>query len=89
MSIETERRCVLSEWRVVLVSQTSFPIMYKIDRPKKTKENPRWFAEGYAAVRVPIGSRILTKWQEQVRPIDENDTHHQWYVVREWSEAEM
>jgi len=70
-----------------MVSQTSYPIMYKIERPHRSDENPRWFAENYAVVKIPLGNRIITKWQEQVRPID--NTNDQWYVVREWTEAEM
>jgi hypothetical protein len=87
MSVETQRRRVLSEWRIIMVSQTTYPIMYQIERPNRWEENPRWFAEGYATVKIPIGNRILTKWQEQVRPLDHQN--NQWYVVREWTEAEM
>jgi hypothetical protein len=61
--------------------------MYKIERPQRSEQNPRWFAEGYAAVKIPLGNRIITKWQEQVRPID--NPNDQWHVVREWTEAEM
>ncbi len=87
MSVETQRRCILSEWRIIMVSQTSYPIMYQIKRPEKSPDRARWFSEGYISVKIPIGNRIITKWQEQVRPIDSNDD--QWHVVREWTEAEM
>jgi hypothetical protein len=70
-----------------MVSQTTYPIMYKIDRPLQSEEKPRWFAEGYAVVKIPLGNRIITKWQEQVRPIDSKNG--EWRVVREWTEAEM
>lgn len=87
MSLETQRRCIPSEWRIVMVSQTTYPIMYKIDRPSRLEEKPRWFAEDYVTVKIPIGNRILTKWQEQVRPVDKKTD--KWYVVREWTEAAM
>ncbi|UJR26201.1 hypothetical protein I4U23_007544 [Adineta vaga] len=88
MSLETERRVMLSEWRVVMVSQTSYPITYKLDRPSST------LPTHYAAVRIPLGNRIITKWQEQVRPIENENNESesnqdQWYVVREWTEADI
>jgi len=71
-----------------MVSQTSYPIMYEIEQsPQRCVEKPPWFADGYVTVRIPIGNRIITKWQEQVRPIDCVDD--QWHVVRQWTEAEM
>ena len=87
MSIETQRLRMLSEWRIIMVSQTSYPILYQIQRPQRSIEQPRWFAEDYVAVKIPIGNRIITKWQEQVRPVGTND--NRWYVIREWTEAEM
>ncbi|CAF0721683.1 unnamed protein product [Rotaria sp. Silwood1] len=87
MSLETQRRLILSEWRRVLVSQTSYPLMYKIERAPQSEEELQWFSAKYAIVKIPLGNRIITKWQEQVRPIDNDDD--QWYVVREWTEAEM
>ncbi|CAF0885972.1 unnamed protein product [Rotaria sordida] len=87
MSLETQRRLILSEWRKVLVSQTSYPLMYTIERLPQSKEELQCFSTKYAIIKIPLGSRIITKWQEQVRPID-ND-NDQWYVVREWTEAEM
>jgi len=87
MSLETQRRLILSEWRVVMVSQTSNPIMYKMYRPQRSEEASGWFPTNYALVKIPIGNRIITKWQEQVRPID--NENNQWQVVREWTEAEM
>ena len=93
MSLETQRRVILSEWRVVMVSQTSNPIMYKIERPGRSGEASRWFAANYATVKIPLGNRIITKWQEQVRPIEnennQSELNNQWHVVREWTEAEM
>ena len=76
MSLEIQKRVLLSEWRVVMVSQTSYPTMYTLDRPAQ-----------HATVKIPLGSRIITKWQEQVRPIESEN--EQWYVVREWTEADM
>jgi hypothetical protein len=87
MSVETQRRCIPSEWRIVMVSQTSYPIMYTIEQPRRCEQGPRWFAANYASVKIPLGNRILTKWQEQVRSMD--DGNDKWYVVREWNEAEM
>ncbi|CAF3874573.1 unnamed protein product [Rotaria magnacalcarata] len=87
MSLETQRRLLLSEWRLVVVSQTSHPIMYRIERPLLSREELRCFPGKYAIVKIPLGNRIITKWQEQVRPLDDDDD--QWYVVREWTEAEI
>ena len=87
MPLEAHRRLILSEWRIVLVSQTSYPLMYKIERPVQSEHGLQWIAAGYAVMKIPLGGRIITKWQEQVRPMENND--NQWYVVREWTEAEM
>ena len=88
MSLETRRSLVLSEWRTVLVSQTSYPTMYTVERPQRIREESKLFTNGSAFIEVPIGgSRTITKWQEQVRSIGGND--HQWYVVRQWSEVDM
>ncbi|CAF2715751.1 unnamed protein product [Rotaria sp. Silwood2] len=87
MSLETQRRLILSEWRIVLVSQTSYPLMYRIARAPQSEEELQWFSAKYAIVKIPLGNRVITKWQEQVRPIE--DGNDQWYVVREWTEAEM
>ena len=70
-----------------MVSQTSYPIMYKIVQPQRSEVEPRWIAANYAIVKIPLGNRILSKWQEQVRPMENGSD--QWYVVREWNEAEM
>ncbi|CAF1208870.1 unnamed protein product [Adineta steineri] len=82
MSLETQRRFILSEWRIVMVSQTSYPIMYKIDRPLRSNEASQSFGTNYAAVKIPLGNRIITKWQEQVRPIDneneQNESNNPW-----------
>lgn len=86
MSVETQRRCILSEWRIMMVSQTCHPIMYQIEPPQRFIGKPQCLS-GYITVKIPIGNRIITKWQEQVRPIDQTDD--QWYVVRQWTEAEM
>lgn len=88
MSIETQRRLLLSEWRTVLVSQMSYPLMFKYERPDLSQEELRSFPEKYVTVKIPLGNRIITKWQEQVRPMGDDD-HSQWHVVREWTEAEM
>lgn len=87
MSLETQRRLILSEWRIVMVSQTTNPIMYQIYRPQRPEEASQWFETNYASVKIPLGSRIITKWQEQVRPLDTEN--NQWRVVREWTETEM
>jgi hypothetical protein len=93
MSVETQRRCIPSEWRIVMVSQTSYPIMYKLERPRQSEGLSQWIAGGYAEVKIPLGSRIITKWQEQVRQIsnenDHSELNNRWYVIREWTEAEM
>ncbi len=89
MSIETQRRRVLSDWRIVMVSQKTHPIMYQIE-PAETEryiEKSQCCTKGYITVKIPIGNRIITKWQEQVRPVDQTDD--QWRVVRQWTEAEM
>ncbi len=87
MSLETQRRRILSDWRIIMVSQTSYPIMYNIERLERSEEKPRGFGKDYVVVKIPLGNRIITKWQEQVRPID--NENNQWHVVREWTEAEM
>jgi hypothetical protein len=60
--------------------------MYQIEPPQRFIGKPQCLS-GYITVKIPIGNRIITKWQEQVRPIDQTDD--QWYVVRQWTEAEM
>ena len=93
MSADTQHRRVLSEWRTIMISQTTYPLVYKIDRPRRAGHGPRWFADDYAHVQIPHGQRIVTKWQEQVRQVhDENSPakhENPWRIVREWSEAEI
>ena len=89
MSIETQRRRVLSDWRIIMVNQTTSPIMYQIEPAEIERciEKSRCGTKGYITLRIPIGTRIITKWEEQVRPV--NQTDDQWRVVRQWTEAEM
>ena len=95
MSRGTAQYIMLSEWRTIMISQTMYPIMPKHgSTPLATaniRREPQW--RGTAEVQIPQGHRVLTKWQEQVRAINSEDdlseSNHHWYVVREWTEAEL
>ena len=87
MSVEIYRRYLLSEWRIIMISQTSYPIMYKMKQFDRALDKARSSGEDYITLKIPISNRILTKWQEQVRPIEGDD--QQWHVVREWTEATL
>ena len=80
-----------------MISQTIYPIMSKpgsaLLSTATIKQEPRWMGTSYDDLRIPLGHRVLTKWQEQVRALNSEDdlleSNQRWYVVREWTEAEM